>query len=124
MRPARTVEGDRLADERCKGGLVNDICLKDVNRPACVAVKARIEETRRVHQSRALGEGQLHLVLVRFARADGAVMRPDWRAGFGGCDPLPLLDHVRVCQQDLLAHAAKRFPAPVCEVCDSFGDEV
>ena len=66
---ATTVEGNRLANERLEGGLVDFSALKDVNRPARVAVKARIEETGRVFQRRAFGEGQLYLVFVGFARA-------------------------------------------------------
>ena len=129
LRPLRrfqlacTVERNRLKNERLEGDPVNFLPFVDVNRAACVAVETGVEETGRVRQRRALGEGQLHIVFVGFARAEDAVVRPDWRAGFGGCDPLPFLDHVRVCLLDELAHPAKRFSAPVCEGGDSFGDE-
>src|SRR5205823_6458114 len=42
-----------------------------------------------------------------------------------GClDPFPLLDDVRVCFLDELAHSTEGFPAPVSEVGDSFRDEL
>src|SRR4029077_11856645 len=37
--------------------------------------------------------------------------------------PLPLLDDVRDCFLDELAHSAESFPAPVSEFGDSFRDE-
>src|SRR5207244_5591065 len=73
---------------------------------------------------RPLGEVQLHDVLVRLARADDAVVRPDRSARTLRFRPLPLLDDVRVCFLDELAHPAERFPAPVPELCDSFRDEL
>src|SRR5438128_2489970 len=45
-------------------------------------------------------------------------------AGFCWFDPLPLLDDVRVCFLDELAHSAEGFPAPVPEFGDSFRDEL
>jgi hypothetical protein len=45
VRLARTVEGDRLANERLEGGLVNFFSFVDVDRAACVAVETRVEET-------------------------------------------------------------------------------
>ena len=39
FRLARTVEGDRLANERLEGGLVNFFSCVDVDRAACVSVK-------------------------------------------------------------------------------------
>src|SRR5438874_2235190 len=61
-------------------------------------------------------------VLVGFARADDAVVRPNRSAGFGWFDPLPLLDDVRVCCLDELAHSAEGLPEPVPEFGDSFRD--
>src|SRR3989441_6573530 len=107
FRLARTVEGDRLANERLEGGLVNFFSFVDVDRAACVSVETRVEETGRVLQRRALGEGKLHDILVGFASADDAVVRPNRSA-----HPLPLLDDVRVCFLDELAHSAEGFPAP------------
>src|SRR4029453_1200729 len=72
---------------------------------------------------RALGEGQLHDIPVGFAGADDAAVRPNRRAGFGWFDPLPLLDDVRVCLRDQLAHSAGGLPAPVPEFGDSFRDQ-
>src|SRR5207244_3983997 len=124
FRLASTVEGDRLANERREGGLVNFFSFVDVDRAACVSVETRVEETARILERRALGEGKLHDILVGFASADDAVVRPNRSAGFGWFDPLPLLDNVRVCFLDDLAHSAEGFPAPVPEVGDSFRDEL
>src|SRR2546428_10559065 len=124
FRPARTVEGDRLANERLEGGLVNFFSFVDVDRAACVSVETRVEETDRILQRRALGEGQLHDILVGFASADDAVVRPNRGAGFGWFDPLPLLANVRVCCLDERAHSSEGFPAPVSEFGDSFRDEL
>jgi len=57
---------------------------------ACVSVETRVEETGRILQRRASGEGELHDFLVGFARADDAVVRPDRSA-----PPLQLLDAPR-----------------------------
>src|SRR3984893_3874599 len=123
FRLARTVEGDRLANERHQRGLVNFFSFVDVNRAAYVSVETRIEETGRILQRRALGEGQLHDTLIGFAGADDAALRPNRRAGFGWFDPLPLLDNVRVYFLDEHTHSAEGFPAPVPEFGDSFRDE-
>src|SRR5206468_11887923 len=69
FRLARTVEGDRLANERLERGLVNFFSFVDVDRAACVSVETRVEETCRILQRRALGEGKLHDILVGFASA-------------------------------------------------------
>src|SRR6267143_5460254 len=119
FRPAGTVEGDRLANERLEGGLVNFFSFVDVDRAAYVSVETRVEETGRILQRRALGEGQLHDFLVGFASADDAVVRPNRSA-----HPFPLLDDVRVCLLDELAHSAEGFPAPLPEFGDSFRDEL
>src|SRR5438105_3445579 len=50
---------------------------------------------------------------------DDAVVRPN-----GSAHPLPLLDDVRVCLLDELAHFAESFPAPVPELGDSLRDEL
>src|SRR5205823_3773344 len=119
FRLARTVEGDRLANERLEGGLVNFFSFVDVDRAACVSVETRVEETGRSLQRRALREGKLHDILVGFASADDAVVRPNRSA-----HPLPLLDDVRVGFLDELAHSAEGFPTPVPEFGDSSRDEL
>src|SRR5262245_10812461 len=86
------VECDRLANERLECGFVNFFPFVDVDRAAYVPLETRVEETGRILERRALGEGQLHDILVGFARADDAFVRPDRGAGFGRFDPLPLLD--------------------------------
>src|SRR5438874_6804349 len=119
FRLARTVEGDRLANQRLEGGLVHSFSFVDVDRAAYVSVETRVEETGRILQRRALGEGKLHDILVGFASTDDAVVRPN-----RSTHPLPLLDDVRVCFLDELAHSAEGFAAPVPEFGDSFRDEL
>src|SRR6266852_1901022 len=119
FRLARTVEGDRLANDRLEGGLLHFFSFVDVDRAACVSVETRVEETGRILQRRPLEEGKLHDILVGFAGADDAVVRPNRSA-----HPLPRLDDVRVCFLDELAHSAEGFPAPVPEFGDSFRDEL
>src|SRR5437879_12724862 len=115
----RTVEGDRLANQRLEGGLVNFFSFVDVDRAAYVSVETRVEETGRILQRRALGEGKLHDTLVGFTRADDAVVRPN-----RGAHPLPLLNDVRVCFLDELAHSAEGLAPPVPEFGDSFRAEL
>src|SRR6185436_2743566 len=103
---------------RLEGGRVDLLSLADVDRAAYVSVETRVEETGRILQGRALGEGQLHVILVGFASADDAVVRPN------RIHPLPFLDDVRVCRLDKLAHSAEGFPAPVPEFGDSPRDEL
>src|SRR5450432_995928 len=119
FRLARTVEGDRLANERLEGGLVNFFSFVNVDRAACVSLETRVKDVRRVLQRGALGEGMLHDILVGFASAEDAVVRPDRSA-----HPLPLLDDGRVRFLDELAHSAEGSPAPVAELGDSFRDEL
>src|SRR5437773_478304 len=114
---------DRLANQRLEGGRVNFFSFVDVDRAAYVSVEARVEETGRILQRRALGEGKFHDILVGFAGADDAVVRPNRSARSLRFNPLPLLDDVRVCFLDELAHSAEGFPAPVPELGDSFRDE-
>src|SRR5678815_5166113 len=70
FRLARFVEGDRFANERLEGGLVNFLAFVDVDRAPDVSFETRVEETRRIFQRRTLGECQLHDALVRLAGAD------------------------------------------------------
>ena len=119
FRLAGTVEGDRLANERLEGSLVNFFSLVDVDRAACVSVETGVEETGRILKRRALDEGELHDTVVGLAGADDAVVRPNRSA-----HPLPLLDDVRGCFLDELAHSAEGFPAPVPEFGDSLRDEL
>src|SRR6266849_6479989 len=123
FRLARTVEGGRLANERLEGGLVNLFSFVDVDRAAYVSLETRVEEAGRILQRRAPGEGEFHDTLVGFAGADDAVVRPNRSARLGWFDPFPLLDDVRVCLLDELAHSAEGFPSPVPELCDSFRAE-
>src|ERR1022692_2887213 len=108
--------------------------------PCFIKGPFRPARLNRIVQRRALGEGKLHDILVGFASADDAVVRANRSAHplplrFASADdavvranrsahPLPLLDDVRVCFLDELAHSAEGFPAPVPEFGDSFRDEL
>src|SRR5215510_7683515 len=113
------IEGGCGTDERLECARVDLLPLMDVNRAPYVPVEARVEELGRVLQRSALGEGQLHYRLVRLAGADDPVVRP-----YGSAHPLPLLDDVRVCLFDELAHPAQGLPAPVAALGDSFVDQL
>src|SRR5438477_7834267 len=104
LRLARPVEGDRLANDRLEGSLVNVFSFVDVDRAPDVPVEARVEETNWILQRRTLGKGKLHNALIGFAGADDAVARPNRSAGFGWFDPLPLFDDVWNCVLDERAH--------------------
>ena len=56
-----------MANERLESGLVNFFSFVDVDRAARVSVETRVEETGRIFEERALGEGKLHDILVGFA---------------------------------------------------------
>src|SRR5437660_10401676 len=106
FRLARSVEGDRLSNERLEGGLVNYFPFVDVDRAAYVSVETRVEQTGRILQSRALGKSKFHYILVGFAGAEDAVVRPGGSARVRGLHPLHFLDDVRVRFLDELAHSA------------------
>src|SRR5258706_10360111 len=118
LRLASTIEGDRLAYQRHEGGLIDFNSLGDVDGAAYLAVETGVEESGRILQRRAPGEGELYNFLVGLASADNAVVRPH-RSGH----PLPLLDDVRVRLLDQPAHSLEGFPAPVPELGDSFRDQ-
>src|SRR3984885_9362042 len=76
---AGTVQRGRLANQRLESGRVHFLSLVNVDRAAHVSVETRVEQTGRILQRRALGEGKLHDVLVGLASADDAVARPNRR---------------------------------------------
>jgi len=57
------LDGDRLANERLEGGRVNLFSFVDVDRAAYVSVETRVEETGRILQRGALGEGSFTTLL-------------------------------------------------------------
>src|SRR5207253_10915899 len=84
------------------------------------AFPSRLELKRRAGSFRDAPLAKVSFTtFLGFASADDAVVRPNRSA-----HPLPLLDHVRVCFLDELAHSAEGFPAPVPEFGDSFRDEL
>src|SRR5262249_24554420 len=120
---ARDIKRHCSADEILQGRLIDLVAFVDVDGAPCISVKTGVEETGWILQRCAVEEGKLHNILVRFASADHAVVRPNRSAGVGWFDPLPLLDDVGVCFLDKLAHSAEGFAAPIVEFGDSFRDE-
>src|SRR6185295_4122612 len=53
LRLARAVERDRLANERLECGSVDVFTFVDVDRAACIALEARVEQAGRILQRRA-----------------------------------------------------------------------
>src|SRR5262245_49197002 len=97
----------------------------DVDGAVGIAVQARIEKSRTVAQESALGESQLHVVLVRLAGADNPVVRPDRNSRrIGGLPPLHFLGDSWVCILDELTDTVKYVPAPVPECRYSHADQL
>ncbi len=78
-------------NERNEGILVDLFTLAYIERAARITFQAGIEDAGRIVQRCAIGKGQLDNLLVSFAGADDAVMRPNRNAA-----PFPFLDHVRI----------------------------
>jgi len=90
----------------------------NVNRPPGIALEAGVEQTGRVLQRRALGEGHFDYVLVGLSRADDAAVGPDRNARRCRLGPLPLFDDLRVGRMDDFANSGEHLPAPVPEFLD------
>src|SRR4029079_7314039 len=67
------VVADGLSDQFDEGALIQVVALVEVDGTSGTRVQARVEKTGRIVQCGALGEGELHLVLVRLDRADDAI---------------------------------------------------
>src|SRR5690349_15624758 len=104
------VQGDRGADQRLEGALIEVITLVDIDRAPGVTFKAGVEQFCRVLELGALGERELDDAPVRLAGADDAIVRPDRNAS-----PLPLLDHFRVRLFDEGTDMRKRLAPPVAQ---------
>src|SRR4051794_36121842 len=118
------IKGDRGTYERLERVRVDLLPLLDVDRAPRVPLEAGVEEPRRVVQRGALGEGQLHLVLVGLAGADDPVVLPHRGARARLLHPLHLLGDVRILLPDQLAHPGQRVPAPVTQLGDSLIDQL
>src|ERR1700753_3806531 len=70
------VEGDGIADEGLQRLLVYLLALVEVDGPPGVPVEAGVEQARRIRQSRSLGEGHLHDLLVGLSGTDDSAVRP------------------------------------------------
>jgi hypothetical protein len=105
-------------DESLQGLLVYLVALVEVDGTPRIALEARVEEARGVLQGGALGEGHLHVVLVRFTGADHPVVIPDRDSS-----PLPFLDHFGVGLLDQGADSGEHLTAPVAQLFDPRVDE-
>src|SRR5215204_1224408 len=119
---AGCIEGDRSTDERLERADGDLLPLMDVDCAPCVPLEARVEKLGRVLQRSPFGERELHDGLVRLAGADDPVVRPRGSARVRRLHPLHLLDDVRVCLLDELAHPPHGLPAPVPELGDPLVD--
>src|ERR1700730_770113 len=115
---AGCIEGDRGTDERLERARVDLLPLMDVDGAPCLPLEARVEELGWVLQRSTFGERELHDGLVRLACADDSVVRPCGSPRVRRLHPLHLLDDVRVCLLDELAHPAQGLAAPVPELGD------
>src|SRR4051794_29738212 len=113
------VQRDGFLDEPLERLLVDLLALLEVDRTPRVDLQAGVEETRRVLQRRALGEGRLHDALVGLAGADDAAVRPHRDPA-----PFPVLDRRGVGLFDQRADLGERLATPVAELGDPRVDEL
>src|SRR4029077_12788457 len=99
--------------------LVDLLALAEVDRAPRVPAETGVEEAPRILQSGPLGEGHLHDLLVRLARAEDPVVVPRRNAA-----PLPLLDDVGIGVLDQGAEPAEELAPPVVELGDSLVDQL
>src|SRR5215469_1987368 len=108
------VQGHGGANERLQRLLVYRLALAEVDGTPRVPLETRVEEARRILQSRPLGEGHLHDVLVGLTGADQSLVRPHWHAS-----PFPLLDDFRIGFLDQGTEPAEHLAPPVAQLLDS-----
>src|SRR3977135_1959726 len=103
----RNVQCHGGANERLQRLFINLVALMEIDGTPGVAFAAGVEEARRVLQRGALGEGQLHDILVRFTGADDSGVRPHRNPS-----PLPLLDPFGVGLPDETSDPSEHLPPP------------
>src|SRR5437763_1840167 len=86
-----------------------------------VAFEAGVEEAGRIWKRGALGERELHLVLVVLTGADDSGVRPhrDPRHRVRRLCPFHLLDHFGVGLLDETSDPSKRLAPPIAQLLDS-----
>src|SRR6516164_10785568 len=110
---SRGVQSHCVADESLEGGVVHFFAFVQVDGTPDVAVKAGVEELRRIPQLSTLGECQLDHVLVCLPRANQPVVRPHRNAS-----PFPLFGNLRAGFFDQGADPGERLAAPVAQLLD------
>jgi len=94
--------------------LVDRIAFADIDGAARSAIEARIEKTGGILERGAAGECELDFVLLGFAGADDAVLRPSWHAcRIRGLLPLGYFDRLGRSVFDHDANACEHLTAPI-----------
>lgn len=119
FRLTQTVEGVRLAEESLKRVRVYLLALRNIDGAPGVAFQAGVEQSRRVLQRSALGEGHLHDALVGLASADHPLVIPNRNAS-----PLPFFHHIRDGLFDEPPYLCQCIAPPVTQLGDPFADEL
>lgn len=89
-------------NEGLEGVLVNFLVFMDVD--GASDGPWLVEQVRGVIQRSTLEECHFHMVLVGLARADAAVVGPDWSSRRRRLYPLPLFNNLRIRFPDEPAH--------------------
>jgi len=89
-------------NEGLEGVLVNLLAFMDVD--GASEGSWLVEQVRGVLQRSTLEECHFHMVLVGLARADAAVVGPDWSSRRCRLHPLPLVNNLRIRLSDEPAH--------------------
>src|SRR3954452_4485506 len=119
---ARLVQRDGGSHELLERVSVDLVALGNVDRAPRAALEARVEEPGRIVERRPLGEGQLHLSLVRLAGADDPVVLPHGNARARLLHPLHVLGDVRISLPDQPTKPCEGVPAPVPQPGDPLVD--
>ncbi len=105
-----------------EGSFVDLFSFAEVDRTPHVPFQAGIEEFLRIFDGGSAKEGELHDLLVRFPRADAAVMGPDGGSWVRWLYPFPLLLDLGVGIVDELTETSEGLTAPVPKLLDLLVD--
>src|SRR5947208_15820293 len=110
----RLVQGHGGANQSPQRLLVYFLALVEVDGTPGVALKARVEEARRILEVRPFGESHLQDALVGLARADHSGVQPHRNPS-----PLPLLYDLGIGFLDQSTEPAEHLAPPVAQLLDS-----